>query len=313
VRVPPAVGDETATSVYERALMLISLVICTRNRAVSLQRCFDYVRQLQSPGAWELVVVDNGSTDETPRLIKEFAASVSFPVLAVTEPRPGLGHARNAGIAQASGDIVAFTDDDCYVDAAFLVEMVSVFKQEEIGFMGGRVLLYDQTDAPDTIRTETREYQIAPYSIIRAGWLLGANMAFRRSVLAQIGVFDPAFGAGGRFRSCEEAELQTRASLNGATGLYHPGPLVWHHHGRKSTAARNKLVRNYDYGRGAYYAKLLLERETRIRFLRSWYWWAAGNFRDRMYGTVFRDISGTLVRGGLYYTWLRIWSRAGHS
>src|SRR5215469_9780922 len=120
--------------------MLISLIICTRNRIESLRNCLRYVRGLQSPGDWELVVVDNGSSDGTPALLKEYAATAPFPVLLVHEPTPGLGRARNAGLARATGSLLAFTDDDCYPSADFLKEIVRVFQDEATGFMGGRVL-----------------------------------------------------------------------------------------------------------------------------------------------------------------------------
>jgi glycosyltransferase involved in cell wall biosynthesis len=284
--------------------MLVSLIICTRNRAQSLRACLGYVRELQSPGDWELVVVDNGSSDGTPALLKDYAATAPFPVVLVHELTPGLGRARNAGLAQATGSIVAFTDDDCYVSVDFLNEIVKTFHDASIGFMGGRVLLYDPCDAPLTIRPESEPYRIAPYQFIRAGQLIGANMAFRRSLLATIGAFDLAFGAGSRFRSCEETDLQARASASGATGAYAPGPLVWHHHGRKPGRDCDAVNRGYDYGRGAYFAKFIVDPRTRRLFLKNWYWWTRSNLRDRQYGMIGRELSGALR-----YVLFRVWEQ----
>src|SRR5215469_8201036 len=95
--------------------MLISLVVCTRDRCSSLRTCLEYIRRLESPGEWELIVVDNGSNDGTAELVRDFAEGASFRVVLVYEPKRGLGRARNAGIARATGEIIAFTDDDCYV------------------------------------------------------------------------------------------------------------------------------------------------------------------------------------------------------
>src|SRR5262249_47677192 len=152
------------------------------NRYPVLRTCLEHVERLQSPGEWELILVDNGSTDRTSDLLHSFAEKAPFRVTLVYEPRPGLGRARNAGIARASGEIIAFTDDDCYVRPDFLIRILEVFQDEGVGFMGGRILLYDESDAPITIRPETELRVIEPYTFIR-GELVGANMAARRSLI----------------------------------------------------------------------------------------------------------------------------------
>jgi glycosyltransferase involved in cell wall biosynthesis len=274
--------------------MLISLIVCTRNRCASLQTCLEYIARLESPGDWELVIVENGSTDGTPDLLRSFSEKARFRVVIVQEPKTGLGRARNRGIAEARGEILAFTDDDCYVSPDFLKQVMEVFKDERIGYMGGRVLLYDKTDVPQTIRTETQILVIEPYSYVRPGALQGANMAVRKSLIAAIGAFDPEFGAGSRFSSGEDADFQARASANGSTGIYHPGPLVWHHHGRKPGKGYDKLMRGYDYGRGAYYAKFILNPPTRDQYLKNWYWGIRSKIRDREPGPILREIAGAL-------------------
>ncbi len=272
--------------------MLISLIVCTRNRCVSLRTCLEYIERLETPGNWELVIVDNGSTDSTPDLLRKFSEQARFPVKVVQEPKKGLGRARNAGIAEAQGEILAFTDDDCYLSPDYLKQMLAVFKDDAIGYMGGRVLLYDEADVPQTIRTETEVRIIPPHSFIRAGELQGANMAARKSLIAKIGAFDPELGAGSRFPSGEDVDFQARAAASGATGIYHPGPLVWHHHGRKPGKNYDALMRGYDYGRGAYYAKFILNRQTRALFLKNWYWGIRGKIRDREAGAIFRELAG---------------------
>lgn len=284
--------------------MLISLIVCTRNRTSSLRACLEHIGRLESPGAWELVIVDNGSTDGTPDLLKSFAEQAPFRVVVVEEPRSGLGRARNAGIAAATGQILAFTDDDCYVSPDFLKQILEVFKDQRIGYMGGRVLLYDPTDLPETIRTETKIRLIEAHSFIRAGELQGANMAVRKSLVAEIGLFDPEFGAGSRFCSGEDADFQARASASGATGIYHPGPLVWHHHGRKPGKRYEALMGGYHYGRGAYYAKFILNRTTRTLFLKNWYWEVRSQIRDGKPTAILREIAGAFR-----YVLKRVWTK----
>jgi glycosyltransferase involved in cell wall biosynthesis len=274
--------------------MLISLIICTRDRSSALRRCLEYIKCLESPGEWELVVVNNGSTDDTADLLRSFRQEVPFRFVVVEEPKGGLGRARNAGIAAATGKILAFTDDDCYVSPDFLKQMVEVFKDEKVGYMGGRVLLHDAADLAETIRTETTIRVIQPHSFIRAGELQGANMAVRKSLIEKIGTFDLEFGAGSRFSSGEDADLQARASASGATGIYHPGPLVWHHHGRKPGKRYESLMRGYHYGRGAYYARFVLNPATRMLFLKNWYWEARKQVRDGKFSVILREIAGAL-------------------
>src|SRR4051794_36185516 len=106
---------------------MISLIISTRDRRSSLTGCLDRVSQLdRPPDGWELVVVDNGSVDGTARWL-ESLRNARKGLIVVEEPEPGLARARNAGIAASSGEILAFTDDDCYVSPDFLVRIEERF------------------------------------------------------------------------------------------------------------------------------------------------------------------------------------------
>src|SRR5262249_40759941 len=129
----------------------VSLIIATRDRSRQLGRCLDAVAALQFKGAWELVLVDNGSTDDTAGVIKQFRGSAAFPVRSLFEPQPGLGNAHNAGLAIARGEIVAFTDDDCYPEPDFLSRVWAAFQNSTIGYITGRILLHDSNDYPITI------------------------------------------------------------------------------------------------------------------------------------------------------------------
>jgi glycosyltransferase involved in cell wall biosynthesis len=118
--------------------VLISLVICTCNRCSALRACLERIERLESPSEWKLVVVDNGSTDGTADLLRSFAErSALRVVLLVSEPKPGFGRARNASIVKATGQVIAFRDDDCYVSSDFLMKILDIFKGDRIGFMGG--------------------------------------------------------------------------------------------------------------------------------------------------------------------------------
>lgn len=275
-----------------------SLIICTRNRAAKLARCLESLAGLNGVENWELVLIDNGSTDSTASVIDGFAQSYAHRLLRVFEPRPGLGIARNAGVAVASGDILAFTDDDCYPAREFLDELQRVFSDRSVGYMGGRILLYDQDDAPVSIRVTTEARFVGAHSFVHTGLIQGANMACRRAVIDSVGAFDADFGAGTPFPA-EDVEFVARASAAGWCGGYFPGPVVYHDHGRRGEAVIRRLFEQYDRGRGAYYAKFILRTDTRWTYCRYWYW--SVNLR-----TGKRRLKNEIV-GALHYLCRRTW------
>jgi glycosyltransferase involved in cell wall biosynthesis len=241
--------------------MDLSLIICTRDRAAQLRQCLEAVARLQSLRPWELIVIDNGSRDETADVLAQFSAlhggaSQGLCVVIGHEPEAGLARARNLGLSLARGDIVAFTDDDCYPEPGYLDSTLEPFDDKQVGFMAGKVLLHDPADYPITILTLADRVDFAPKTFLRTGVLLGANMAFRREALAAAGGFDPAFGVGALFPA-EDIDAAARVNLLGWCGLYWPKSIVRHHHGRK-LADVPTLMRGYDLGRGAYHMKLLL-------------------------------------------------------
>jgi GT2 family glycosyltransferase len=120
------------------------------------------------------------------------------------------------------------------------------------------------------IQTDPDVVAIPPRSVVPAGVIQGANMAFRRDVLERIGGFDGALGAGTPFAS-EDVDAVARASAAGVAGGYFPAPTVAHHHRRRNAADIADLWRRYDRGRGAYYAKCILDFPQRARYAR--FWW----------------------------------------
>jgi GT2 family glycosyltransferase len=188
----------------------------------------------------------------------------------VFEPKPGLGNARNAGVGIARGQLLAFTDDDCYPAPDFLSQIWSAFEHDPLlGYITGRILLHDPADHPMSINEFTTPRMFPGKSFIHAGDIQGANMAFRRTVLLDIGGFDPLFGAGSLFPS-EDVDVAGRASAMGWTGQYLPEVIVRHHHRRKASDARS-MRKSYAIGRGAYHMKCLLRGREFSWFMRSIY------------------------------------------
>ena len=203
--------------------------------------------------------MDNGSVDKTAALVRDFIAAAPIPVVYVFEPRRGLGNAHNAGLKIARGEILAFTDDDCYPAPDFLSRIWSGFEDVTVGYITGRIMLHDSNDFPVTINESTTSLTIPARSFIQPGDVQGANMAFRASVLRDIDGFDPLFGPGSLFNS-EDLDAVARASALGWRGEYRPEVVVSHHHGRKKSDLR-PLLRSYYIGVGAYRMKLLLHHQ----------------------------------------------------
>jgi glycosyltransferase involved in cell wall biosynthesis len=248
----------------------ISLIVCTRNRAMYLRPCLDAISAMRPTVSWELIVVDNGSSDHTPQLLNDLKSRAWFPMVIVSERKAGLAAARNAGVMASRGSVLVFTDDDCYPAVDFLDQYAMVFADPKIGYATGRILLHDPDDFPITIRTDAEPYVIPPRGFIEPGQVQGANMAFRREVVLTLGGFDPALGPGGMF-NFEDLDMSSRASLAGYAGGYFPGPTVRHHHRRRLPSDIAALRRSYAGGRGAYFASLIMRGAPRTPIARHLY------------------------------------------
>ena len=135
------------------SLFDLSLLICTRNRAAQLAKTLKRVSAIQSQLKWELVVVDNGSTDRTSAVVAEFAAGFHHPVQTLIQQGRGVAVAKNAGWRATRSGIIACIDDDCYPEEDHLDAIFEFFsKDPRLGFMGGRILLHDPMDRRITIQ-----------------------------------------------------------------------------------------------------------------------------------------------------------------
>src|SRR5260221_2633748 len=198
------------------SLVDLSLLICTRNRAGQLAQTLKRVAAIQSQLKWELVVVDNGSTDRTSAVLGEFAATFDHPVQMINQQGRGVAIAKNAGWRSTRSGIVVCIDDDCYPEEDYLDAIFECFsKDPKLGFVGGRILLHDPKDRRITIQESLEPLFFPPGSFIRAGAIHGANVAYRRSAVCGVGGFDPWFGAGAVDSGGEEGVL---ARILGAGG-----------------------------------------------------------------------------------------------
>jgi hypothetical protein len=240
----------------------ISLVVPTLNRAHKLSELLASLPQAAfARHDAEVIIVDNGSTDGTKDLVKTFASQSSFPVHWKYAPG-GTARARNAGVRSSTGRIIAFTDDDCLLYSDYLEVLIANFDPERYGYCGGAIIATDPEDDPDVASTHWWPFhtaEIAPGTLLRAGWVQGANMAFTRRAIEAIGGFDERFGLGSCFGG---ADIRTAcsASLAGFAGILLGDLRVAHRHGRRLGSVEAEATKqNYDRSRGHYYASLIAQ------------------------------------------------------
>jgi glycosyltransferase involved in cell wall biosynthesis len=237
----------------------ISVVICTRDRTDLLKGALEAILALDYPNR-EIIVIDNApSNNSTAELV------AGLPVRYAKEERPGLDWARNRGIAEASHEIIAFTDDDVRPDRGWLRGIATGFIDPEIMAVSGLV-------APAELETEAQiQYEFGYGGMLQylhcfkvdgstlsaekllwaSAYGVGANMAFRRQVFAEVGIFDPALDVGTPTRGAGDIEMFHRILAKGYSTFYEPTAFVWHVH-RRSGEALSRQLRDNGRGFGAY-------------------------------------------------------------
>lgn len=270
----------------------VSLIVCTRSRAAYLQPALEALAKIRSRLDWEVLLVDNASTDNTADLIRA-ADDCGGRLHYLYAPRPGLGAARDFAWRKARGQILSFTDDDCYPAPDYIDAVWNAFARRTEGCLGGRILLFDTSDFPITIDEGTAPRTLPARSFIPAGELQGANLSFRREVLEAIGGFDPQLGAGTPF-PCEDVDAVAATSWAGFEVGFDPAPVVYHHHRRKS-ADIPRLSAAYDRGRGAYFMKYLLRPDSRAKYAKAWLAKIVNPKGLLHLVRIYREISGALT------------------
>lgn len=227
----------------------VSVVIATYNGARTLRQCLESLQRLRYPN-YEIIVVDDGSTDATGDILADFPA-----VRVVRQANLGLSAARNAGIAIADGEIVAFTDADCFADADWLYHLVATMRREGLAGVGGPNL------TPEEPGLVAQSIALAPghatHVLIdqcEAEHVPGCNMAFRRDVLLELGGFDPVFRKAG-----DDVDIIWRLRDRGYKMGFSSAAFVWHH--RRPTI-QSYLKQQIGYGE----AESLLLRKHPHRF-----------------------------------------------
>jgi len=215
-----------------------SVIVCTRNRSTFLgEVCQEIVRVEYPRKSWELLIVDNGSTDDTVQVARKIVGDHPSLVRVVQEPQTGLSIARNRGIREAKGEIIAFIDDDAFPDPPWLETLVGALAEPGVMCAGGPVdpMFQGDTELPDWFIGRFLPYLTvfdrgpAPVELRFNEYPRGANIAYRREVFERYGVFSPHLGRKGtKLLSCEETEHCLRIERGGGRIRYVPQARVRH-------------------------------------------------------------------------------------
>jgi glucosyl-dolichyl phosphate glucuronosyltransferase len=241
--------------------MNITVILCTYNRCESLAKALESVVASRLPDAieWEVLVVDNNSKDHTRAVTGEVCLRHPGRIRYFFEGQQGLSNARNTGIREARGEIVAFTDDDVTVDSSWLLNLTASLHDGIWAGAGGRVRPPQRFTQPEWLTldggimdssgvlalfdagTDAGELQRPPF---------GANMAFRKSMFQKYGGFRPELGrCGDNLIGNEDTEFGVRLLAGGERLRYEPSAVVYHPVSEERLNKKYFLAWWFAYGR----------------------------------------------------------------
>ena len=237
-------------------LPTVTVVICTRNRSDLLAITLDSLTRQEYP-PYEILVVDNGCQDEIRKLTEQILPQARY----LAEPRPGLDFARNRGLLAATGDIIAFLDDDTCADPFWvrsLTESFAAFPQA--GAVTGLILPLElETEAQAMFEAyggfargfnrrvlprdgQRRFGRKLPLLVEAIGVGAGCNMAFRSIVLRELSGFDEALDTGLSLPACGDLDIFYRVLRAGYELVYEPRAMIRHYHRRSKRELRRQLA-----------------------------------------------------------------------
>jgi GT2 family glycosyltransferase len=221
----------------------VTVVICSYNGSRTLRETLEHVTAMPYPN-FDVIVVNDGSKDATPAIAAE------FPVQMISIPNGGLSNARNVGMRAATGEIIAYCDDDAYPDPHWLHYLAHTYMTTDVAGAGGPNLP-PPGDGP--IAEAVANAPGGPNHVLltdtEAEHIPGCNSSYRRSALIAVDGYDPAFQVAG-----DDVDLCWRIQDNVGKVGFHPAAMVWHHR-------RNSIVTYYRQQRGYGRAEALLERK----------------------------------------------------
>ncbi len=237
--------------------ILISVVVCTYNRAQLLEQALKSLHeQALDPALYEIVVVDNNSSDNTRAVAESFSRRM-LNFRYCFEGTQGLSHARNRGWRQARGEYVGYIDDDCKVPAQWLSVAKNIIQQISPAAFGGPYFAFFDTEKPRWFKDSygSSSHGSKARFLQDDEYLAGGNIVIRKTVLGNLGGFDPNLGmSGGCIAYGEETLLlrRMRADLPGEHIYYDPRLYVYHLVNAEKMSMRWIMRQRFAGGRYAY-------------------------------------------------------------
>jgi glycosyltransferase involved in cell wall biosynthesis len=300
----------------------ISVVVATRDRAAVLPDALESLAKQRTDGfTYEVLVVDNGSTDDTARVIEGFAQRYQGRFRLVREARPGKPYAVNTGLGQARGSIIALTDDDVIADDGWLAAMWRCFQETDAEAISGPIRPLWVDGRPEWLTDKVMRHLgalgLADFGPSRFDvktyrkhfWWVGSNIGLRREPVRRLGGYDI------RLLRAQDTELFRRYHAAGVRILYEPAAVVHH------KVTRDRLTPDYFrrwYGRTGYFRAF--SRPWRKYHLVTvvpvqWYqevgrlvvqWWKAGRSESPFWERLGYECR---LRAALHEWWhrLRLW------
>ena len=218
----------------------VSVIVPVYNGAATIGTCLESLLNQNYPAeAYEIIVVENGSTDETTEIVER------YPIRLFHNTQRGPAPARNLGVAESKAEIVAFTDADCVADPNWLGELVKPYKDAETGGVGGAILAYQHANRNivETFSDEhsplinfvSGEHEFLPH-------LYTPNASYRRHLLNEIGGFNSKLVTAEDVDAAWRLQLQTGCKLR-----YAPQAIIYHHH-RTTLKGLARQYRHYGFG-----------------------------------------------------------------
>jgi O-antigen biosynthesis protein len=258
----------------------ISVIVCSHNGSRTIRDCCDGLQKIEYSN-YEVIIVDDGSTDQTASIADEYGFKV------IRTPNRGLSNARNTGLIAATGEIVAYIDDDAYPDPHWLTYLVSTFlnpaSKNFAGVGGPNIAPADDGPIAECVAHSPG----GPIHVLltnrKAEHIPGCNMAFRTAALRAIGGFDPQFWVAG-----DDVDVCWRLQRHGWSLGFSPSAVVWHH---RRNSVRAYWKQQLGYGK----AEAMLERKWPEKYN------AAGHatWHGRIYGNGHKFI--TWRTGRIYH------------
>lgn len=231
-----------STHVASDRSLAVTVLVATHNRAPLLRQTLEALIEQKTPKDldWEILVVDNGSTDDTLEVFRTMAMRAPGRFRYLFEPNLGKSRALNAGIAVARGGVIALTDDDVSPAADWVATAATVLDRRSVDGAGGRILPRWEVEPPSWLLgsrqllgylaiMEFDKPAMLPVPPERPPQVWGANMVFRREALRALGGFDTRLGPVGGRRFCEEdGDIVRRMLTAGRAVAYDPALTVFH-------------------------------------------------------------------------------------